>query len=306
MLTKQSDQTETQSVNMDKSDPMVESSQAMIAPTSQESEHVATASIPPEEPNRGVNETSTGQKDLPDLQLTVMDNGLQIALVSLSLILAIIVILQHRRWNRSHRSSFAVLASEQDVTTGWRSPDAPITKRETVAFDQFVNMSSAPLASSLENDDTSKRLAANNFAYDDDITYYHTPQVDRRIVGRLLRVTSEPRLPAELTLYGSGSVPFSESQISIGRHSKRNKVVINNKSVSREHAEIVMRDEHLFVRDKASTGGTLLNWKRLQANEELPLHHKDILSFGDAVYEFCADDDDIASVLPRLTEKVPN
>jgi pSer/pThr/pTyr-binding forkhead associated (FHA) protein len=63
-------------------------------------------------------------------------------------------------------------------------------------------------------------------------------------------------------------------------------VVINDKSISREHAVIVQRAGRLYLRDNGSTSGTFLNWKRLNAGEELLLRHNDLISFGQIVYEF--------------------
>ena len=64
---------------------------------------------------------------------------------------------------------------------------------------------------------------------------------------------------------------------------------------SREHAVIVQKEGRLYLRDNASTAGTFLNWKRLQAGEELLLRHNDIVSFGEIVYEFRAQGEDEAT-----------
>jgi pSer/pThr/pTyr-binding forkhead associated (FHA) protein len=48
-------------------------------------------------------------------------------------------------------------------------------------------------------------------------------------------------------------------------------------SVSKEHAEIVMRDDALYVVDLGSKNGTFVNSERV---DEAPLHEGDILHFA--------------------------
>ncbi len=122
--------------------------------------------------------------------------------------------------------------------------------------------------------------------FEDEEATYRVQEVDQPILGYLVRSSSDPNLPKELPVYGLNPAPGQVRQIHIGRHSKHNTVVINDKSISREHAVIVQRDGRLYLRDNASTSGTFLNWKRLNAGEEMLLRHNDLLSFGQIVYEF--------------------
>jgi len=132
---------------------------------------------------------------------------------------------------------------------------------------------------------------------DDDATYRLPEAIEQPIIGYFIRVTSDPNLPSELPLYGLSPVRGELRQIHIGRHSKNNTVVINDKNISREHAVIVQKEGRLYLRDNASTAGTFLNWKRLKPGEELLLRHNDIVSFGEIVYEFRAKGEDEATVV---------
>jgi len=129
---------------------------------------------------------------------------------------------------------------------------------------------------------------------EDEEATYRTQAVARLIIGYLLRSTSDPNLPQELPIYGLNPAPGQTRQIYIGRHSKHNTLVINDKRVSREHAVMIQREGQLFLRDNASTAGTFLNGKRLNPGEELLLRTHDLIGFGQIAYEFQAySEDDI-------------
>jgi hypothetical protein len=118
---------------------------------------------------------------------------------------------------------------------------------------------------------------------DEEVTYRPRQAAQRPIIGYLVRVTDSPNLPKELPIYG---LPGENRQIHVGRHTQHNTVVINDKSISREHAVLVQKNGRLYLRDNASSAGTFLNWARLNAGEELLLRHNDLISFGEIVYEF--------------------
>lgn len=137
---------------------------------------------------------------------------------------------------------------------------------------------------------------ATDVPQDDEEVTYRTQAVARPIIGYLLRSTSDPNLPKELPIYGLNPAPGQTRQIYIGRHSKHNTVVINDKRVSREHAVLIQREGQLFLRDNASTAGTFLNWKRLNPGEELLLRTHDLIGFGQIAYEFQAYSEDDATM----------
>ena len=57
-------------------------------------------------------------------------------------------------------------------------------------------------------------------------------------------------------------------------------IVLDDSSVSRQHAEVRATDNGWFVRDLKSTNGTFVNGVRLAANEERPLQDRDVIQFG--------------------------
>lgn len=67
----------------------------------------------------------------------------------------------------------------------------------------------------------------------------------------------------------------------------RNNLKFDNKTVSRNHAQMWMEGGKLYVQDTKSTGGTFLNGVRLseqgQESEPHEVHHNDIVAFGQDV-----------------------
>ncbi len=86
---------------------------------------------------------------------------------------------------------------------------------------------------------------------------------------------SEPRLEVNDPL-GRRLVVINKQTFSIGRRSSNDLVLIGN-DISREHAEIVETNGRYIVRDRGSSGGTLLNGGEII---ERPLEHGDRISIG--------------------------
>jgi hypothetical protein len=148
-----------------------------------------------------------------------------------------------------------------------------------------------------EEDDYDEATVVPLHFDDDEATYRLRDAIDLPLLGILVRVTNDPNLPQQLPVYGLNPGPGEARQIHIGRHSKNNTVVINDKSISREHAVIIQKDGRLYLRDNASTAGTFLNWRRLKPGEELLLRHNDLISFGEIAYEFRTKGEDEATIV---------
>jgi hypothetical protein len=86
--------------------------------------------------------------------------------------------------------------------------------------------------------------------------------------------------------------PINKSQVVIGRNVACD-VLVNHKSVSRKHAEIVRLAEGYLLRDLGSQNGTFVNGQRSQ---ESKLTEGDTVAFGDVQFRFEA---------PRQVEASP-
>jgi hypothetical protein len=168
------------------------------------------------------------------------------------------------------------------------APKAPPPVRVTPPVRPPVRPAARPpvQTSSLYQEEDENEATIRPLRMEDEEATYRALEIEQPVIGYLVRATSDPNLPKELPIYGLNPAPGEVRQIHIGRHSKHNTVVINDKSISREHAIIVQRNGRLYLRDNGSTSGTFLNWKRLNAGEELLLRHNDLISFGQVVYEF--------------------
>ncbi|MCI0573520.1 MAG: GGDEF domain-containing protein [Myxococcaceae bacterium] len=74
----------------------------------------------------------------------------------------------------------------------------------------------------------------------------------------------------------------------IGR-GERCDIVVGLDNVSREHAELALREGRVFVRDAGSTNGTVVNGVELQGEREL--NSGDHLQVGGAIFKFLSGDD---------------
>lgn len=201
-------------------------------------------------------------------------------------------------------SRFQLNDSDSNPETGFMVDQLPAKSAPPVKITPPPARSAAPRPparppvrqSNFTQDDDSAELTMRPPRMEDEEATYRVQEVEQPVIGYLVRATSDPNLPKELPIYGLNPAPGEVRQIHIGRHSKHNTVVINDKSVSREHAVIVQREGRLYLRDNASTSGTFLNWKRLNPGEELLLRHNDLISFGQIVYEFRLHGEDEATI----------
>ncbi len=77
------------------------------------------------------------------------------------------------------------------------------------------------------------------------------------------------------------TVVIKQQRFTVGRHLE-NDLCITNPSVSGQHAEFVLSEDEIYVRDLGSTNGTLLNGRQIKALTGL--RDGDILHFGSAMF----------------------
>lgn len=91
--------------------------------------------------------------------------------------------------------------------------------------------------------------------------------------------------------------------LAVGR-ADGNDVVIDDATVSRQHALLVASGERFFLEDRGSFNGTFLNGSRVQPGVRLPLRHGDRIAFGSQAVVFsspaAADDADRTRPLARV------
>ena len=105
----------------------------------------------------------------------------------------------------------------------------------------------------------------------------------RSLPDRLIVVeTSDP------VVLPVGSTFALTAVTTIGRGAHNTICLPADKFTSSNHALIFTRDGTLYVRDRGSTNGTLLNGARME--EETPIRESDRVSIGTTVMRFCAGD----------------
>ncbi len=72
-------------------------------------------------------------------------------------------------------------------------------------------------------------------------------------------------------------IPMDPLPFTIGRHAD-NHLIISAKSVSRNHAEVFIKESGLWIRDLGSKNGTYVNRQRI--GHPTPLHAADVVHFG--------------------------
>jgi hypothetical protein len=102
---------------------------------------------------------------------------------------------------------------------------------------------------------------------------------------------NEVRITARVTAAnGAKEIPLSfkpgGARLSVGRGTD-NDVTLNDKSVSKIHAALVMnRESTLLVADTGSTNGTYINGRRIAYGEARQIEDGDVVGFGDVEVRF--------------------
>ena len=87
---------------------------------------------------------------------------------------------------------------------------------------------------------------------------------------------------------------LEKDEISIGRLSSTNDVVLAEGIVSKKHARIFVKDEQYYIEDLKSTCGTFVNGFRIE--QPRPLDVDDKIYIGDYVVSFEDDDDEDTTI----------
>lgn len=66
-------------------------------------------------------------------------------------------------------------------------------------------------------------------------------------------------------------------------------ILLQLKDISRKHAALLFRDDHVWVKDLKSTNGTFVNeWERVEQEQEIELHDGDMLQFANFIFMILA------------------
>jgi pSer/pThr/pTyr-binding forkhead associated (FHA) protein/predicted negative regulator of RcsB-dependent stress response len=133
-----------------------------------------------------------------------------------------------------------------------------------------------------------------------------------------IKAYDELEKSAKSTLRGSEAFPLLEivrgpkqgawftvayqKEITLGRAST-NSIMLEDNSVSRSHSVLQASGNEFTIRDIGSRNGTFLNGKKIQ--EEVPLHHKDIIKIGIYTLRFLQEATDEPYELESKEEHTP-
>ena len=86
---------------------------------------------------------------------------------------------------------------------------------------------------------------------------------------------------------------FTGQEISIERdmlvgRDQDAEILLQLKDISRKHAALLFRDDHIWVKDLKSTNGTFVNGERVEQEQEIELHDGDMLQFASFMFMILA------------------
>ncbi len=86
--------------------------------------------------------------------------------------------------------------------------------------------------------------------------------------------------------HSSDEIHIVKSSIVIGRMQDMVDYIINNNSVGKVHAEIIVKDECYYLKDLNSRNGTYINDKKIDSNIDYSINNKDRITFANCEYVF--------------------
>ena len=78
-----------------------------------------------------------------------------------------------------------------------------------------------------------------------------------------------------------------ERDMLVGRHQDA-EILLQSTDISRKHAALLFRDDHVWVKDLNSTNGTFVNGERVKQEQEIELHDGDMLQFASFMFMILA------------------
>ena len=78
-----------------------------------------------------------------------------------------------------------------------------------------------------------------------------------------------------------------ERDMLVGRHQDA-EILLQSTDISRKHAALLFRDDHIWVKDLKSTNGTFVNGERVEQEQEIELHDGDMLQFASFIFMILA------------------
>ena len=78
-----------------------------------------------------------------------------------------------------------------------------------------------------------------------------------------------------------------ERDMLVGRHQDA-EILLQSTDISRKHAALLFRDDHIWVKDLKSTNGTFVNGERVEQEQEIELHDGDMLQFASFMFMIIA------------------
>lgn len=78
-----------------------------------------------------------------------------------------------------------------------------------------------------------------------------------------------------------------ERNMLVGRHQDA-EILLQSTDISRKHAALLFRNDHIWVKDLKSTNGTFVNGERVEQEQEIELHDGDMLQFASFMFMILA------------------